>query len=382
MAAYAGMETGGTLVGPYVARLDCGVTIFFLISGFLLYRPFVRARMSGDPQMDTKAYAWRRFLRIAPAYWVALTLTTIILGLPAVFTAAGIPEFYGLAQVYQPGTVVGGISQAWSVSVEVSFYAMLPLWAWLMRRLPARGQRGIFRQELVALGVMFAFALVWKEALIHNGANGGVRTTTWLLMLPAQLDLFALGMGLAVLSVWYQERERLPALLRPLDRFPALGWLVALAAFLVAARGIGLEGVFGEPLSRAQYTARWYLYALVALGLLLPAIFGDQSRGFLRRHVLSNRVLMYLGLISYSVFLWHQTVFIQMYRWNFQDHHIVHQYFPWVFIGIPISVAIASLSYYLIERPALRLKDRIGRRPQYRDEALAEPAPAEPAPVT
>src|SRR4051812_10157309 len=138
MAAYSAMETGHTLVGPYVARLDCGVTIFFLISGFLLYRPFVRARMSGDPQMDTKAYAWRRFLRIAPAYWVALTLAVIILGLPGVFTATGIPEYYGLLQVYQPGTVVGGLSQAWSVSVELSFYALLPIWAWLMRRSSAR----------------------------------------------------------------------------------------------------------------------------------------------------------------------------------------------------------------------------------------------------
>ncbi len=378
MAAYAGMETGGTLVGPYVARLDCGVTIFFLISGFLLYRPFVRARMSGEPQMDTKAYAWRRFLRIAPAYWVALTITVVVLGMGGIFTATGIPRFYGLAQIYDTRTIAGGVSQAWSLAVEVSFYAFLPLWAWLIRRLPSHSKRAVLRTEIAGLALMFAIALVWKLGFMHYGPNGSVRSTSALLILPAQLDLFALGMGLAVLSVWYQDREGLPALLRPLERFPGLGWLLALAAFVVAARGIGFDGVFGESVSKAQYIERWYLYAIVALGLLLPAIFGDQTRGVIRRHVLSNRVLMYLGLISYSVFLWHQTVFIQMYRWGIQQHHIVHQYFPWVFFGVPAAIAIASLSYYLVERPALRLKNRVGRRPQYRDEALAEPAPAEP----
>src|SRR4051794_619483 len=174
MAAYSAMETGHTLVGPYVARLDCGVTIFFLISGFLLYRPFVRARMSGDPQMDTKAYAWRRFLRIAPAYWVALTITALVLGLGGIFTATGIPRFYGLAQIYDTKTIAGGVSQAWSLAVEISFYAFLPLWAWMMRRLPARGERGVLRTELAGLTLMFAVALVWKLGFMQYGSNGSV----------------------------------------------------------------------------------------------------------------------------------------------------------------------------------------------------------------
>jgi peptidoglycan/LPS O-acetylase OafA/YrhL len=375
MAAYSAMETGHTLVGPYVARLDCGVTIFFLISGFLLYRPFVRARMSGDPQMDTKAYAWRRFLRIVPAYWVALTLTAIIVGLPGVFTTAGIAEYYGLAQIYQPHTATGGLVQAWSIAVEVSFYAALPLWAWLMRRLPKRDPRGILRQELIGLGALFVFAVVWKQLFLHYAPNGDVETNVQLLSLPAQLDLFALGMGLAVLSVWYDSRETLPRVLRPLDRHPALGWLLALAAFLVVSRGIGLDGVWGEHLSKAQYTARWYLYALVALGLLLPAVFGDQQHGFIRRHVLANRGLVFLGLVSYGIFLWHMTVFTVMWRWHVWEHPLIHQYVPWVFFGLPATVAIAAISYYLVERPALRLKGRVGRTPQYRDEAIAEPAP-------
>src|SRR3954452_12960796 len=75
---------GGTdsVLRPYVARLDVGVAIFFLISGFLLYRPFVRARFRSIGAPRPLAYGWRRFLRIVPAYWVALTVIALWLGLP------------------------------------------------------------------------------------------------------------------------------------------------------------------------------------------------------------------------------------------------------------------------------------------------------------
>jgi peptidoglycan/LPS O-acetylase OafA/YrhL len=68
-ALVAGVYTSGSVLGTYTLHLDTGVTVFFLISAFLLYRPFVIARVSGEPGPRTGAYAWRRFLRIAPGYW-------------------------------------------------------------------------------------------------------------------------------------------------------------------------------------------------------------------------------------------------------------------------------------------------------------------------
>lgn len=92
-------------------------------------------------------------------------------------------------------------------------------------------------------------------------------------------------MWLAVLSVALAGRERLPGFLRPLDRFPVLGWLIALVSFWTVSTQIGLDGRGGleEPLSAAQYFARHYLYALVGFGLLLPAVFGHWRRGLVRR---------------------------------------------------------------------------------------------------
>src|SRR3954451_2863760 len=70
-------------------RFDMGVTIFFVISGFLIYRPWVHARLRGEPSPLVRVYAWRRLLRIVPGYWVALTLVTLAIGLTGLFTWSG-----------------------------------------------------------------------------------------------------------------------------------------------------------------------------------------------------------------------------------------------------------------------------------------------------
>src|SRR4051812_50071898 len=78
----AGFAAEGSTMRPFFARLDVGVRIFFLIFAFLLYRPFVAARLErADPPL-VRAYAGRRFLRIAPAYWLALCVVWVLGGAP------------------------------------------------------------------------------------------------------------------------------------------------------------------------------------------------------------------------------------------------------------------------------------------------------------
>src|SRR6266516_1997197 len=58
--------------GAVLARLDAGVAVFFVLSGFLLYRPYALARASGTPRPSIRRYVLRRAARILPAYWLAL----------------------------------------------------------------------------------------------------------------------------------------------------------------------------------------------------------------------------------------------------------------------------------------------------------------------
>src|SRR4051812_25429164 len=95
-AAYAaGMASSDSPLRAYTTRLDVGVGVFFPISGFPLSRPFVRARLERKPTPRTGPYAWRRFLRIVPAYWVALTIVALWLPVKDVFTADHWPLYYG-----------------------------------------------------------------------------------------------------------------------------------------------------------------------------------------------------------------------------------------------------------------------------------------------
>src|SRR5205085_5526391 len=134
------MARGGSTSLSHL-HFDFSVRVFFMISAFLLYRPWVRARLAGYEKPSTKAFAWRRFLRIMPSYWVALTVISLWLGYSYVFTFHGIWTYYGLVQIYQPGWIVGGLVQAWSNSVEVAFYAFIPVWGAIMRRVRAPNMR-------------------------------------------------------------------------------------------------------------------------------------------------------------------------------------------------------------------------------------------------
>jgi peptidoglycan/LPS O-acetylase OafA/YrhL len=384
-AFFSGAVVGGdAALRPYLARLDVGVAIFFVISGFLLYRPFARANLRGEEPPRTAAYGWRRTLRIVPAYWLALTVSVIWLGSGGVFTASGIPTFYLFGQIYQTSTIAGGLNQAWTLCIEVTFYAFIPVWAMAMRAVKAPTPAARARRELVALGLLAVASLVAKVVVLVGQGAGPVRSTTQLVILPMFLDQFAAGMAMAVLSALWEDREELPRVLRPFDRFPSLAWLFALVAFWVVSTRIGLTGFITQGFSNAQYLEQHALYTAVAAGLVLPAVFGDQTRGLVRR-LLATRVLLWLGVISYGIYLWHQTVFDQLARWHYDAGKVVHPYIGWELAALAGAVPIAAASYYALERPATKLRGLVGQQAlAARGEAIAEPAPLAPqaAPAT
>jgi peptidoglycan/LPS O-acetylase OafA/YrhL len=357
---------------PYLVQLRVGIAVFFLISGFLLYRPFARARYLGEPSPDRKSYGVRRALRIVPAYWVALPCAVLLLGASGealtatpVFTPHGVLAYFGFLQIYDSHTLLGGISAAWTLCVEVSFYAMLPIWAMLMRRRRVRSTAGFMRSELLGLGVLFAAGLTWTiVAATHTHVKSAALVDvtlipTSLYVLPAYLDHFAVGMALAVLSVVVAERPRPPRAVRALDRASWVPPLVTLLALFLMGH---LERWF--PGSWAtQAVAAHELQAVFAVGLLVPAAFGDPDRGLFRR-LLANRVLLWLGLVSYGLYLWHAIVLVKLARWGLlEDLGSV----KFAIVGVILSIAVAAASFYGIERHALRLGRRLSHRRRSQD---------------
>ena len=352
-------------LGRYAARLNVGVTVFFVISGFLLYRPFVAARLASGGFPRVGAYAWRRVLRIVPAYWVALTVVALALGLSYVFTASGVPRFYGFAQIYSAGDAARGLGQAWTLCVEALFYALLPVWALAMRRVGVR-------RELVALGGLAVAGLAFAAAVAVR-YDPNLPGDVWAFMqLPNYLDAFAAGMALAVVSAWWAARES-PA---PewVERHSWVPWAVALGAFLVAAQ----LGTVGEQTDR-EYFATHRLFVVVAVGLVAPAVFGSPGRGAVRR-ILSWRALLWVGLVSYGVYLYHVLAFDRLFTWGWETDEPAGQVAR-LLAGIAFTVALAAVSYYAVERPALKLKRRFATAPAA-DQPGAVSAPAAPPAMT
>jgi peptidoglycan/LPS O-acetylase OafA/YrhL len=345
--AYFAHHSGSPLA-PYAAHLDVGVPVFFLISGFLLYRPMAAARLRGEPPRDTNAYAWRRLLRIVPGYWVALLVAgaagASYFGYPQIFSGKGALAYFGFLQIYSPDTAGGGINVAWTLCVEVTFYAFLPLWASALRRLSPRG--GV-RSELIALGALFTASVAWQVVAVGaTNPNGfGLGAARWLEPLPGFLDQFAAGMALAVASVAL-ERRRPPRAL-------GLAWLVAAAGLWAVSTRIGLHGSAADVLTPARYLARHQLYTLIAVALLVPAVFAGGLGGRVAR-VLDVRALAFVGTISYGVYLYHVPVLLKLGQWNGLPET------PGALaielgIAIPVTLLLAWASWRVIERPALGL---------------------------
>jgi peptidoglycan/LPS O-acetylase OafA/YrhL len=317
-----------------------GVAIFFLISGFLLYRPFLVSRRGGRP-LRLSEFAWRRTLRIVPAYWVALTLF-IVAGYLAGVTAHNWAVFYGFGQIYSAATIAHGIGAAWTLCVEVTFYAALPLLAALAARLG--GGRMSVRGDVVLLVVLSLGSLVFRGHYASFADYAIVRT------LPGRFLWFAFGMGLAIASVCADPQLERSRAGRLVIRRPGAFWAAAALGTVILfelARNssIGLDDVWA-----------YVLYALIALFVLLPGVFGETAGGLPRR-VLRLPSLAWIGLISYSFYLYH-TIVIEQVDKRVGTDNTGGRYVLVFSISALLSCACAAASYYIVERPMMQLRRR------------------------
>ena len=361
ISGYAFRQRDG--VGPYLARAEAGVALFFVISGFLLYRPFVGAAYDERPLPSLRRYARRRLLRIVPAYWVALTVLAVVLDVrhrDDIASLGDVVVYYGFLQVYFEDTALGGIQQAWSLCAEMAFYVLLPGWAWLLRRAaaPVAGPDRPARRlavELGALAALFAFGYAFRWLLVRDlglATESIEHRVNWL---PANVDLFALGMAVAVLQV---HAARWPAggpgrFATFVGRVGGWWWLgAALSYYLVSERaGLGV-GVGAD--TPGQWMRRQVLYGSTALFLLLPAAFGDQERGAVRRFLRSGPIAA-VGLVSYGVFLWHEGV-LDLYRTQRDYVPFAGPFAPQLLVTALGTAAVAVASWFVVEKPALRRK--------------------------
>ena len=373
--SFAGGANAPNVLGIFFARMDGGVAVFFVLSGVLIYRPFARAHLLGTPSPAVRGYLWRRAIRIYPAYWLVVTVVVYVFGATQIPSLRNWILDYSLLNIYSPHQpdAFGPLLQSWTLSTELTFYAFVPLWALLMRRIARGDIRSRVRAQLVGVLVLIGVSALWKAFVLSAGFDDA-RIGQLKLWLPWWLDLFALGMALGVLSLAVTHLGDRPPLGLAGRRAPLLCWLGALLALWWVSAGAGLGHTTPE-IAHHLLWGQHYLYAAVALLLVLPAVFGPQDRGSSRiRGFLQTRVMVFLGMISYGIYLWHDGWIERYLHWTgvpafatytsdvpFRWHTnsvISIPWFTFVLAVLGLTIASATISWYAVEKPILRFKHR------------------------
>ncbi len=318
-----------------------GVDVFFVLSGFLLALPFARHALGAGPRPHLGRYFRRRLLRVFPAYYAQLAILLAAGGWFVTWTSLGGSQliahllmFFNIG--WQPVRPMVGVW--WSLPVEFGFYLLLPLLALAMRPrlwLP-----------LLAIGLLMS-VLYRHAAAVRFGAYGEDWVFVAASHLPGSLAEFLLGASAALLAQYAAVAKwRQP---------PA--WVLD-AGF---AGGLVLPGIWlwqcVLPAGPAYWLGHWsMLVGPIALGVPLSvAVFCLYRGSRLGKLLLANPVVYRLGLVSYSLYLWHFVVMQQIIKlygpaWAELPHWLT---FPLAAVAV---LLVATSSYYLVERPFYRLK--------------------------
>ena len=346
-----GVNTAGGQWAGWLARLDAGVAVFFVLSGFLLFRPWVHAKATGRAGPDPQRYLWRRAMRILPAYWVAVVVCLFVLPRNADITDSDWIRHLTLTQIYEAGNLKHGLSQTWSLATEAVFYLLLPIFGVLL----TAGRQRSGRPGVIA-GVAVLITVVWI-GLIAGGVLTPTPHTMWL---PAYALWFGAGMLLAAVHVGLREgRMSRWALLDTLAATPLACWAAAVAVFAIATTPIAGPYSLTEP-TAGEFAVKLVLYMLLAVLIVVPLAFGPET---MSKQALSGGTVAWLGSVSYGLFLWHPFVLESIY-WVTGRPEFTGSFGVIFALTLGGGLVLATLCYYLVESPCQRFSQRWPRTPR------------------
>jgi peptidoglycan/LPS O-acetylase OafA/YrhL len=336
--------------------------MFFVLSGYLLYRAFARAALHRGQPVNTASYLLRRAARIVPAYYVALVGTFGLIALAGdvpgrrLVDGEDVPLFFLFAQNYFPDTLLKLNAATWTLAVEVVFYLLLPV----IGLAALYFGRGSARRQALLLGGLATAGLAWN-VVDYTAGWGPVASHS----APSFLPYFACGMLVALLVEVKRRRAAAPL------GVGASAGLVAGAAALLVANGwwhaTGAHDSFTMEVFADSAAA--LAFAAIIASLVLGTGTGAAWLGW--------RPFAWMGEITYGFYLWHIPLLVCARGLGLLPGGVLSG-----FVVLPVAIAFGAASWYWLEQPFMRRAARLPRSVRG-EERAPEPGaeiagPAEP----
>jgi peptidoglycan/LPS O-acetylase OafA/YrhL len=339
---------GHFFLGEYSGISSLGVYIFFVISGFLITRLLLaEAKETGEVKIG--AFYCRRFLRLFPVlivYMIAVvafarmySIPTPLVEIASVFLyfVNYLKSYYELAGTQH----VLPIGVLWSLSVEEHFYLIAPLFIAFVRASPGKVLAFATVMIVVPLAIRIGYVLQWPEWSNTNRIYMGSET---------RFDSIAYGVFLAAICEFRPEGRIRRAISSP----HALVAGVALFALSTIIR----DDFFRD-------TLRYSMRSIGALLIVAPLVFSPRL-GWLQ-DMANSPPADWIGRLSYSLYIWHGAA------WFFLSNLGMTKAVLTSFAELGVTFVLAVASYYLVEMPVLRWRNRASTRGK---DAIRESATA------
>jgi len=343
---------------------NSGVSIFFVLSGFLLAFPFWRNYLDGMEFPGIRQYLFRRAARIVPGYYLVFFVCIaliLLLDIPsehfALRSAAGLTFTAGFHYVtFFPSEINGPF---WSISFEVFCYALMPLF---MAGMFALLKKRSFPISFVYwIGALLVTLLL--NDLIHRYMTPGEANRGWdfgviggaKLWMPNYNPIGFFGhFTIGILAAGIAAKLRRPS--ARIDRLKRLGLFDAAGAAGLVSAFLILWSLREAPEFSASWQHQPYFYPYFAVSIAIPLAIGSHSLVLCK--LLDNRFFRFSAKVSFGLYLWHYLIITMIGMYWAKDYQYmgVVSLERWALLSAGVLVSsylIATLSYYFIEKPVL-----------------------------
>lgn len=327
---------------PLVSIGFGGITVFFVLSGFLLGSQFAKCHVDSTPFPSLRRYYIRRILRVIPAYYFQLF---ILMAIFAIINSTQYEEFNvenfskHLLMLFMPqplGTVPLNLVW-WTLPIEFSFYLLLPILSIFL--VPARWVYLLF----LSLGIM----IFWRYIMILRFEQAPINDRVYATyQLFGSFDMFGIGM---LFSIFYANIQSVP---KEYINVAKSNFFFLVAVALLVFCTYWLAGDRNRYWANFPIFYTWTPVLSVAIGM---AITSSMLGNAVAMRIFGNRLIVYFGVISYSFYLWHLPV-IDSLIWYME---LIGSK-PLGLIGLltgslVLSTVISFLSFAVSEFPFLQL---------------------------